>query len=140
MPSDVVRLTFFLVSTICFHHVPSDVGRLKFFLVSFFCSHCCMVNGCVVFCYVFTIFGRPRLPLMAKLLLHFLVSQPVETHVHSFGPPWSDGVVDNSEGLSVVGLHGRRWLCMSHRNICVADGDGFAEIDVEGTKIGLDGG
>ena len=41
---------------------------------------------------------------MAKLLLVFSESQPVETHAHGFGPPWGNGVVDDSEGRGVVGL------------------------------------
>ena len=63
-----------------------------------------MVHICVVFSYVVTIVGWPRLPVMAKLLLVFSESQPVETHAHGFGPPWGNGVVDNSEGRGVVGL------------------------------------
>ena len=55
--------------------------------------------------YVVTIVGRPRSPVMAKLLLQFSASQPVETHVHVFGPPWGDGVVDDSKGRGVVGLY-----------------------------------
>ena len=99
-----------------------------------------MVNVCVVFSYVVTIVGRPRSPVMAKLLLRFSASQQVETHVHGFGPPWVDGVVDNYEGRGVVGLHYRRWLRMYHRNERVAGGDGFTEIDIEGAKISLGGG
>ena len=64
----------------------------------------------------------------------------METHAHGFGPPWGDGVVDNSEGRGVVGLNWHRWLRMSHHDECVAGGDGFAEIDIEGAKIGLGGG
>ena len=57
------------------------------------------------FSYTVIIVGQPRLPVMAKVLLQFSASQPVETHVHGLGLPWSDGVVDDSEGRSVVSLH-----------------------------------
>ena len=76
---------------------------------------------------------------MAKLLLHFSESRPVETHVHGFGPPWVYFVVDDSEFRGVSGLHWSRWMRMSHRDEHVAGGDGFAEIDIEGAKIGLGG-
>ena len=98
-----------------------------------------MVNGCMVFSYIVTIVGWPRLSVMSKLLLRFLVSHPVETHVHGFGPLWGDGVVDDSESRDVVGLHWRRWLKMPHRNERVAGGDGFAAIDIEGANLGLSG-
>ena len=77
---------------------------------------------------------------MAKLLLRFLASQPVEEHVHGFGPLWGNVVVDNSEGCSDGSLHSRRWLWMSHRDDRMAGGDGFAEIDIEETKLGLGSG
>ena len=119
--------------------MPSDVGRLKFFLASIF-PHFSMVNGCVLFIYVVTIVDRPKSPEMEKLLLHFLAYQPAETHVHGFGPPWVNGVVDDTKGRGVVGLHLRSWLRMSHHNECVAGGDGFAAIDIEGSKLGLGSG
>ena len=77
---------------------------------------------------------------MAKLLLQFSASQPVETHFHGFGQPWGDVVVDNFEGRGVVSLHWHRWLRMSHRDEQVAGRDGFTAIDVEGAKLGLGGG
>ena len=64
-----------------------------------------MVNRWVVFYYVVTIVGRPRSPVMAKLLFRFSASQPVETHVHGFGLPWGNGVIDKSEGRGVFSLH-----------------------------------
>ena len=74
--------------------MPSNVGGLKLFLVSIFCPHRSMANGRLVFSYVVTIDGRPRSPVMAKLLLRFSTSQPAEKNVHGFGPPWGDGVAD----------------------------------------------
>ena len=67
-----------------------------------------MLTGCMVYSYVVTIINRPRSPVMAKLLLRFLASQPVETNVHDFGPPWGDGALAESKGRGVVGLHWRR--------------------------------
>ena len=74
---------------------------------------------------------------MVKLLLRFLEYQPVETHVHGFGLPWGDGIVDNSEGRGVAGFHWCRWLRISHSNERVAGGDGFTANDIEGINIGL---
>ena len=99
-----------------------------------------MVNGCMVFCYVVTIVGRPKSPVMAKSLLRFLEFQPVERHVHGFGLPWGDGVFDDYKVCCVVGLHCFRCLQISHRDEHVAGGDGFAEIYIEGAKLGLGGG
>ena len=96
-----------------------------------------MVHGCVVFSYAVTIVGWSRSPVMVKLLLLFLASHPVETRVHGFGPSWVNGVVGDSEGHGVVGLHCRRWLRMAHRNERVADRDVFTVIDIEGTKLSL---
>ena len=58
-------------------------------------------------------------------------------HIHVFGLPWDDGVVDKSKGSGVFGLYSHRWLRMFHHDERVASGDGFAEIDVEGAKLGL---
>ena len=99
-----------------------------------------MVHRCVIFSYVVTIVGWPRSPVMTKLLLRFSALQPVEMNAHSFGLPWGDGVVDNSKGRGVFGLHWCRWTKMSHRDKRVTGGDGFAEIDIEGAKLGLGGG
>ena len=99
-----------------------------------------MVHSGVVFSYIVTIVGCTRYPVMEKLLFCFSASQPVETYVHGFGPPWGDGVVDESSGHGVVDLYWRRWLQMAHRDVRVAGGDGFAEIDIDETKLGLIGG
>ena len=77
---------------------------------------------------------------MAKFLLRFLASQTVEMHIRSFGPLLRDGVVDNSKGRGVVCLHWCRWLRIYHRDDHMASGDGFAEIDIEGAKLGLGSG
>ena len=76
---------------------------------------------------------------MAKLLFLFSASKPVETHVHGFGPPWGDDLINKSEGRGVVGLHERKWLQISHRGDRVAGGDIFAGIHIEVAKIDLDG-
>ena len=81
-----------------------------------------MGHGCVVFGYLVTILGCPRLPVIAKLLLRFSALQPVETHVHSFGTQWGDGIVDDSEGRGVVNLHWNRWFWMSHCDERMAGG------------------
>ena len=94
----------------------------------------------MVICCIVTIVGRPRSPVMEKLLLRFSSSQPVETHFHGFGPPWGDGVFDDSKGRGVVGLYWHIWLRISHRNERVAVRDGFASIDIEVAKLGLGGG
>ena len=99
-----------------------------------------MVHICVVFSYVVTIVGWPRLPVMAKLLLLFLALQPVETHFRDFFPLWGYVVVDDSKDCGVVGLNWCRWLHISHNNESVAGGNGFATIDIEGAKLGLSGG
>ena len=85
-----------------------------------------MVHGCLEFSYVLTIVGWPRSSVMAKLLLLFLESQPVETRVHVFGPSWGDGVVDDSERRGVFGFNWCGWLQISHRDERMAVGDGFA--------------
>ena len=99
-----------------------------------------MVHGCVVFSYVVTFVRCHRSPVMEKLLLRFLATQPVETHVRGFVPPWGDGVVDDSECRGIFGLHWSRWLRMAYRNERVVGGDGFTETYIEGANIGLGGG
>ena len=64
----------------------------------------------------------------------------METCVHGFGPPWGDGVVDDSQRRGVVGLHRHGRLCVSHCDECMAGGDGFPEVGVEGAKLCLGGG
>ena len=83
-----------------------------------------------MFSYVVTITGWTKSPVMAKFSLHYSSSQPVETHVHGFGPPWGDDVVDKFEGRGVVGFHWRRFLRMAHCNERMTGGDGLLSIDI----------
>ena len=91
----------------------------------------------MVLSYLITIVGGSRPPVTKKLLLQFSSAEPVEKHVHGFGLPRGDSIVDNSEGCGVVRLHWRRWLWMSHGNEGVSGGYRFAAIDIEGSNFGL---
>ena len=53
---------------------------------------------------------------------------------------WSNVVVDDSQVRGVVGLHRRCRLWLFHRNECMAGGDGFPAVDVEGAEFCLGGG
>ena len=61
----------------------------------------------------------------------------METHVHGFDPAWGDGVVDDSQCRGVVGLHWHGSLWVSHNDECMAGGDVFPAVDVEGAKLCL---
>ena len=77
---------------------------------------------------------------MAKFLLRFSASQPVEMHVHGIGPPWVDGISYKSKGCGVDGFHWRRWIRMFHSNERVTGGDGSGAIDIKSAKLDLGGG
>ena len=89
-----------------------------------------MVHGRVVLSYVITIVGGSRPLDVTKLLLRFSAVEPVETHVHGFGSPRGNIIIDDSEGCGVVRLHWRWWLWMSHGDEGVSGGYCFAAIDV----------
>ena len=59
----------------------------------------------MVLSYVITIVGGSGPPVTTKFLLRFSAAEPVETHVHGFGLPMGDNIVDNYEGCGVVLFH-----------------------------------
>ena len=60
----------------------------------------------MVLCVVVRVVGLAGLPVDSELALLDSVSYPEEAHVHCFGSLGFDGVVGNSFGRGVVGLHG----------------------------------
>jgi hypothetical protein len=57
--------------------------------------------------------GDAVAPVDNELALRDAVADPIETHVHGFGPSLFDRVVGNAGGSAVVGDDGGRWLGMS---------------------------
>ena len=53
-------------------------------------------------------------PVGSELALICTAIQPVETHIHGFGPFGLDFVCDNAQRGGVVGLHWGWGLMMSH--------------------------
>jgi hypothetical protein len=49
-------------------------------------------------------------PCYLELLLPLSISDPLELHIHAFGPAWRDGVVGNANCAGVVTEDGNRRL------------------------------
>lgn len=74
-------------------------------------------------------------PPNVKLLLFYSVFDPVETHIHSFGPFLLDGVVDNAIRGGVVRGEVSGVLVVAHfRKCCACDGALFG-VDKECSKF-----
>ena len=58
-------------------------------------------------------------------------------HVHGFGLPRGNIIVDASKECGVVCLYWHRWLWMPYGDEGMSGGYLFAAIDVEGSKFGL---
>ena len=57
-----------------------------------------MVCGRVVFCPIVSVVEFAGAPVDAELVLAFVISEPVESHVHGFGPFGLDLSVDDALG------------------------------------------
>jgi hypothetical protein len=68
----------------------------------------------VVFGPVIGIVGLAGASVEFKLVLAFVVTQPVKSHVHGFGAFHLYFAFDNSVCHGVVSLDGGRWLFVSH--------------------------
>jgi hypothetical protein len=78
-----------------------------------------------------------RTVIHQKLLLPDTITNPVETHVHSFGTFLLDGVVGETFGSGVVHLHGGGWLGVLELSEGGAKRDGLLAIDVGATNFRL---
>ncbi len=68
-----------------------------------------MVNRSGMFSGIVAVVGFAKGPIVAKLVLIQLASEPVVFHVHCF-QFFHGGVVHQAQGSSVVGLHWCGWL------------------------------
>ena len=59
-------------------------------------------------------FARP--PIEAKVLLLFVLLQPVKAHTHGFGGLVHNFIGDNTVCSGVAGLHGHGRLWMPHHS------------------------
>ena len=66
-------------------------------------THCLMVLRGVMLGEVVSSIVSTGFPLDVKLRLSLAILEPVETHVHGFGAPLLDFLVDNTGGSLVVG-------------------------------------
>jgi hypothetical protein len=87
----------------------------------------------VVFGAVVCSVGGYWVPEKMELVLGFAASKPIESHIHGFCASGLYVVVYDSEGYTVVGLHGSWGLFVAHFCYCLAFWDGFACVDVECT-------
>ena len=82
--------------------------------MSFFNVVCCAVMlGSVV-----SLIGWSRALEILELILCFLASEPMESHVHCFGASRLNAVVHNAKGCCVVGMHWGGWLLVAHLFEC----------------------
>jgi hypothetical protein len=58
--------------------------------------------------------GMSGTPEELELVLGFLASEPMESHVHGFGVFWLNVVVHNANSCCVVGLHRSGRLLVAH--------------------------
>ncbi len=79
---------------------------------------------------VVSLVGGSRVPENSELILHFLASEPMESHVHGFGTSRLNVVVHNTKRCCVVGLHWAGWLLMVHLFECLLLGNSLSCIDV----------
>ena len=77
-------------------------------------SHHHVVNLGVVLCHLVPFILRAQHPIVPKLTLLDVISQPVETHVCGFRPSWGNGIIDNAHRCRVVRLDGRWGLGVAH--------------------------
>ena len=76
-------------------------------------------------------------PIDVELLLADSVTDPVKTHVDSFGAFLFDSVVGDAGGSAVVGLERGRWLGMAEFFEVDANGAGFFAVVEEGSEFGF---
>ena len=76
-------------------------------------SHELVVSRQVVFAEVVSMVLGTRLPKDVEVPLFDAIAHPVETHVHGFGPPLADGIVQDAFGACIVHLDGGCGLGMA---------------------------
>jgi hypothetical protein len=81
--------------------------------------------------------GDAAAPIDNELALADAVADPIETHVHGFGPFLFDRVVGNAGGSAVVGDDRGRWLEMSELFESDVLRNGFFAIVVEASHFGF---
>jgi len=75
-----------------------------------------VVVGWMVFCKVIRLVDLARRPVYVELLLSDAVTNPVKSHINSFGVFLLDGVVGKSITCTVVNFDGCWWLRMVQLN------------------------
>ena len=94
----------------------------------------CMVLGPIVGEILFT-----RLPIDAELALAFVVSEPVEAHVHCFGVFWLDFAIYDCISHSIVRLEGCSRLLMAEFLQNDSDIDSLVHCYEEGCELSFGG-
>jgi hypothetical protein len=65
-----------------------------------------------------------------ELILRFLASEPMESHVHAFGALRLNVVVHNAKSCCVIGLHWSGWLLVAHLFECLSLWNSLTCVDV----------
>ena len=63
----------------------------------------------------------PNRPISNPLALSNLITDPIETHIHSLGMSLADGVISNTAGSAIIGDNGSRRLRMTEFSQDVAN-------------------
>ena len=94
------------------------------------CSDFFVMQSGVMFGDLIVFVSRFRVPVSSEFALICTATQPVEAHIHGFGPFWNDFVSDDTQRGGVVGLHWGWRLTMSHRVEEMPHWDCFATVDI----------
>jgi hypothetical protein len=96
-----------------------------------------MVLRRMVFCWVISKVVLRMFPVDVELFLSLAVTQPVETHIHSFGSALDYIVSEDANGAFVVKLERCGSLGMAHFSEGCMHGDGIFGVDESGASFGL---
>ena len=77
-------------------------------------AHSLVMSGRMLFGEVVSKVASARGPIYVELALFDSITDPVKTHIHSFGSLLFYGVVDDAEGSGVISLDWCGWLGMVH--------------------------
>ncbi len=98
-----------------------------------------MVGVWVVFCVVVSpVFGC-SIPVVSKLVLKGLATEPPKGHIHHLAPAWDNSIVNNPYCCGVVCLNGALGLVPSHVDEGLAVGNHLSGSDKYGCKIQFGG-
>ncbi len=89
----------------------------------------------VVFCVVVGPVLGSSIPVVAKLVLRCMATEPPEAHIHHLAPAWDNSIVNDSQGCWVVCLDRAFGLGPPHVDEGLAVGNHLACSDKEGSKF-----